>query len=101
MGMSAGLFGIINSSSALPLIFRLREPFYRERASHTYAPIVYSTSLAVVELPYLVVATVAFTTPFYFLVGMKNEAGAFFQYTFVMYLCALLFSARRAWAWAA
>jgi len=92
MGMSAGLFGIINSSSALPLIFRLRESFYRERASHTYAPIVYSTSLAIVELPYLVVATVAFTTPFYFLVGMKNEAGAFFQYTFVMYLCALFFT---------
>jgi hypothetical protein len=84
--------GILQSSNALPVVFRLREVFYRERASNTYAPWVYSTGLGIVELPYLFLCTVLFTLPLYFIVGFESNANLFFQYVMVLYIGAVLFA---------
>jgi hypothetical protein len=90
--MTTGFMGVLQASNALPVIFRLREVFYRERASNTFAPWVYAMTLAVVELPYLLICTILYVTPLYFLVGFDNSAESFFQYLLVMYLDSIVFS---------
>jgi ABC-type multidrug transport system permease subunit len=66
---AAGFLGVLQSSNALPVVFRLREVFYRERASNVYAPWVYTVALSLVELPYLFACSFLFVLPFYFLVS--------------------------------
>jgi len=90
--MTTGFTGVLHASNALPVIFRLREAFYRERASNTFAPWVYASTLAIVELPYVLMCTILFVLPLYFLVGFEYTAASFFQYLFIMFLEALLFS---------
>ncbi len=90
--MTSGFMGVTHTSNALPLVYRLRQVFYRERAANTFAPWVYSTTFGIVELPYLAVCVILFVTPLYWLVGFTPSAGSFFQYLFVMYLVAILFS---------
>jgi len=90
--MTVGFVGVLQGFNALPVIFRLRSAFYRERASGTFAPGVYSSTLAIVELPYVLFGVTLFVVPLYFLVGFENSAASFFQYLFIMYLEALLFS---------
>ena len=92
MNLSCGFVGLIHCFAALPIILRLREAFYRERSSQMYAPWVYSTSLALVELPFLFVSMLCFLVPFYWLVGFAASASLFFRFLLVDYLMALLFA---------
>lgn len=89
--MGAGFTGVIQSANAIPVVFRLREVFYRERSSNMYAPWVYSSAMAIVELPYLFVCICLFVIPFYFLVGFENNVDLFFRYLLVMYLNSIIF----------
>ncbi len=83
--MAIGFAGVINSDTALPVMYRLREVFYRERASNTYHHSVWSTLIGIVELPYVFATCVCFLIPFYFLVGFENNATKFFE--FLLSLC--------------
>lgn len=90
--MSVGFGGVLNSATALPVMYRIREVFYRERASNTYHESAYSIGLGLVEIPYVFVCTILFVVPFYFLVGFESSATAFFRFLFAFYLLALIFS---------
>lgn len=90
--MSVGFGGLLNSATALPVMYRIREVFYRERASNTYHESAYSVGLGIVEIPYVFGCTVLFVTPFYFLVGFESTARAYFRFLFAFYLLALIFS---------
>ena len=87
----SGNVGVLQCANALPIIFRLREVFYRERASNTYAPWVHSTAIGIVELPYLFACVSVFTIPLYFLVGLINDAEKFFQFLLTLFLVAIYF----------
>jgi hypothetical protein len=92
MALAGGLFGVVQSTSVLPLVVKLRESFYRERASHTYAPWVYSMAQGLVELPFLLISTLLFTTPYYFMLLLSDSADKFFQYILAMYLLSIVFT---------
>lgn len=89
--MAVGFGGVMNSDTALPVMYRLREVFYRERASNTYHHAIYSSLLGIVEIPYVFGTCVCFLIPFYFLVGFANDATAFFKFLFTLFLVALAF----------
>jgi len=90
--MGIGFTGILQSASALPVVFRLREVFYRERSSNMYAPWVYSSALGIVELPYLFICICLFVIPFYFIIGFEPNASLFFRFILVAYLNSIIFS---------
>ena len=90
--VGAGFLGFLMASNSLPIIFRMREVLYRERASHVYAPLVYANSLAVVELPYLAVCTFLYTIPVYFLIHFIYTGTLYFKFFLVFYLVAIFSS---------
>ena len=65
--------GILNFSSVLAMIGAERAVYYRERAANMYAPILYGTVIAVVELPYLLLSSLIFVSIFYFMVTITNR----------------------------
>ncbi|ELR10948.1 ABC2 type transporter superfamily protein [Acanthamoeba castellanii str. Neff] len=68
-----------------------RPPMYRERASRTYSSFIYLLSLIAIELPYILINTVTFVVPVYFISGLQYEAGKFWIF-FALYLLANLIS---------
>lgn len=89
--MTAAFNGVLHSATALPVLIRQRAVFYREKASYTYAPFAYSTSLAFVEIPYVAFASFLFVIPYYFMVGFPAEARLFFEYYLFHFLLSLNF----------
>ena len=92
LNLSCGFVGLIHCFATLPVVFRLREVFYRERSSSMYAPFVYSTALAVVELPFLFVSLLFFALPAYWLIELEASATLFFRFLLVVYLSSLFFA---------
>jgi hypothetical protein len=56
----------------------MRAVYYRERAAFAFAPWIHSSSLFVVDVPYLIVFALIFTAISYFMVGLYNDAGTYF-----------------------
>lgn len=83
--------GYTVGSSAQPVIFKLREAFYRERASNTYAPFVYALATMLAEWPWAALSTALFCTPLYWMVGLAASAASFFHFLLVCFLVALVF----------
>lgn len=92
LNLSCGFVGLIHCFATLPVVFRLREVFYRERSSSMYAPWVHSTALAVVELPFLFVSLLFFALPAYWLIELEPTATLFFRFLLVVYLSSLFFA---------
>jgi hypothetical protein len=92
LNLSCGFVGLIHCFATLPVVFRLREVFYRERSSSMYAPFVYSTALSVVELPFLFVSLLFFALPAYWLIELEASATLFFRFLLVVYLSSLFFA---------
>lgn len=83
-----GFVCTMHVSYSMPFVLRMRAVFYRERASNTYASWVYSTCLGIVELPYLLVCTLIFVIPYYWMIGFAASAEQFFHFILVMFLVA-------------
>ena len=77
---------IINLNTTVPVVFRNRAVFYRERSSGTYPPAVYPLSNLLVEILWSAFFALVFVAINYNLVGFKAEARPFF----VSYLATLL-----------
>ena len=90
--VAVGFVSVMHVSYTMPFVLRMRAVFYREKASSAYAAHVYSTSLGIVEIPYLVALTLTFTIPMYFMIGFERSAGAFFQFNLVLFLIGMYFS---------
>lgn len=75
--MAACFPSTMHLQTGAPVVMRARAVYYRERASNYYSSFVYSTALALVEIPYVVCSSIIFSLPFYFMAGYEAEAGTF------------------------
>ncbi|BDA47962.1 ABC transporter G family member 36 [Coccomyxa sp. Obi] len=80
--------GMFNLMNVLPIVGFERGVFYRERAALMYAHLPYISSVAFVELPYLLAQVLVFVPISYFMIGFKLSAASFF-YFFLMFLLDL------------
>jgi ABC-type multidrug transport system ATPase subunit len=95
--------GVVGMQNVLPVAFSDRPAFYREQQSEMYSIILYSLVYFLVEIPYVTLASLSFTLPFFFIVGFQhvgNVTAKFFWYwlfqglfTFVMVYFGQLFAA--------
>jgi len=69
--------GIVAAFTGIPNYAHLRNVMYRERAAGLYPAAAHALALAATELPCAALCGVAFTLPWYFLVGYQPAAGAF------------------------
>ena len=53
--------------------FSERPAYYREKQSDMYSPFLYVASNTLVEIPYIIIATLLFTLPFFFIVGLDSD----------------------------
>lgn len=95
--------GVVGMQNVLPVAFADRPAFYREQQSEMYSVILYSFVYFLVEVPYITLASLSFTLPFFYIVGFQhvgNATAKFFWYwlfqglfTFVMVYFGQLFAA--------
>jgi len=78
--------GILNMVTVLPVTFRERSVYYRERAAQTYSSRAYMFSIFCVELPYLVFTVSVFVLIMYFLIGLHTELLGYFLLVFWLYV---------------
>jgi ABC-type multidrug transport system ATPase subunit len=88
---TAAFNGVIHAANALPVIFRQRAVFYREKSSQSYAAGAYSAQLFIREIPYIAVASMLFLIPYYFMSSFKNDSGVFFAYWFGQFVSSMAF----------
>lgn len=68
-----GLFcGVLAMMMIIPVISAERPVFYHEQQSRMYSVFVYAAAQFLIEIPYLMAASLAFTLPFFFIVGFDN-----------------------------
>lgn len=80
--------------------FSERPAFYREKQSEMYSPFLYVASNTLVEIPYIVISSLLFTLPFFFIIGLHDAGGGdnifgrFLWYWVFMglLLCSLVFA---------
>eukprot|EP01034_Spumella_vulgaris_P025560 gene25560-biopygen22067 len=65
--------GYIACTFVLPVMLAERPAFYREQFSEIYDEKLYVLAATLVEIPYLLLSTVMFTIPFFFLVGFDKD----------------------------
>jgi hypothetical protein len=87
--------GVVGIMTVQSVVFAERPAFYREQFSEVYDVGLYSLATAWVELPYLLVSSVLFVIPFFFIVGFDQDGVAqkfFFYWLFQgLYLCVMVF----------
>jgi len=64
--------GLVSMVSVIPVSFAEREAFYREQSSGMYSPVLYTITASIVEIPYIMVAALTFTLPFFYIVGFDK-----------------------------
>ena len=87
--------GVVGMMTVQPVVFADRPAFYREQFSEVYDVSLYSLAGALVELPYLLLSSILFVIPFFFIVGFDKDGVAekfFFYWLFQgLYMCTLVF----------
>lgn len=87
---TAGFGSVIVGTSSAPVLAKDRSVYYRETAGMIYRSFAYSLSLAVVNLPFLMFTSVVFVVPFYFMIGFRTTAAAFFKFLLGHHLLAMV-----------
>eukprot|EP01038_Epipyxis_sp_PR26KG_P010860 gene10860-14577_t len=65
--------GVVGMQAVLPVTFAERPAFYREQQSEMYSVAIYSLVTCLVEIPYLMLSSLCFVLPFFFIVGFHQE----------------------------
>jgi len=80
--MTTLFVGVIGMMSVQPVMFAERPAFYREQFSDIYDVKLYTLALTLVEVPYLLISSVCFLIPYFWLVGFDKGpvADKFFWY---------------------
>lgn len=73
-------FAIVSLNTLLPVLFRERAVFYRERFSAMYRPEAHALSYAIAEVPWLALSVLLCITPLYFMVGLPPKAAGYWFY---------------------
>jgi len=71
------------------IIFQ-RDTYYRERAARTYRSFTYLFGLFFSNMPFLIVYTLLYSIPVYWLVGFQQQPDKFFLFLLIMLLSLLL-----------
>ncbi len=77
--------GILALLQVIPVMIAERPAFYREQQSRMYQVWIYAFTTFLVEVPYVLVTSLAFTLPFFYIVGFDNvgnKTQKFFWYWF-------------------
>jgi ABC-type multidrug transport system ATPase subunit/ABC-type multidrug transport system permease subunit len=86
------IFSAVTScTTALPNFFATRPTFYREKAAKYYAPTFWALCQLTIEMVFSIPSLIATVIPVYFMVGLENDAGVFFQYCLATYLLILVY----------
>lgn len=74
--------GIVGLQIVQPVIFSQRPSFYREKYINIYDVKLYTIAHTLVEIPYLVISSILFLIPFFFIIGFNNGdvTAKFFYY---------------------
>lgn len=64
--------GVVALFMGVPMAFSDRDVFYKEQQSRLYSVGVYAFCMFLIEIPVLIVSSLAFTLPFFFLVGLRS-----------------------------
>ncbi|KYQ91325.1 ABC transporter G family protein [Tieghemostelium lacteum] len=86
------MFGGMAGISVIPVVNTERAVFYREQASGMYRVWIYLLSFIVVDLPFLLLAAIAYVIPLYFLVGLNLGASQFFYHLLNIYIVYINFT---------
>ncbi|EMS61936.1 Pleiotropic drug resistance protein 4 [Triticum urartu] len=84
--------GISYSSSVQPVVAVERTVFYRERAAGMYSALPYAFGQVVVELPYVLVQSLAYGVIVYAMIGFQWDVKKFCWYLYFMYFTLLYFT---------
>lgn len=88
--------GILAMILVQPVFAAERPAFYREQQSRMYSVWMYALTLVLIEIPYLLVSSLAFVLPFFYIVGfdyLGDTTQRFFWYWFFnfLYQASMLF----------
>ena len=87
------MFGsVTHSSSSLPGKISDRAVFYRETSSGMYWPTLWAIATLLCDILWCIPGSLILQIPMYFMMGLLNDASAFFKYFFAVYVFCLLFS---------
>lgn len=82
--------GILTIFMVIPMATKERGLFYKEQQCRMYSVPIYTLCMFLAELPGLLVGSLAFTLPFFYIVGFDNTSGnstqKFFWYWFFQFL---------------
>uniref|UniRef100_A0A8R7R5Q6 ABC transporter domain-containing protein n=1 Tax=Triticum urartu TaxID=4572 RepID=A0A8R7R5Q6_TRIUA len=84
--------GISYASSVQPVVAVERTVFYRERAAGMYSALPYAFGQVVVELPYVLVQSLAYGVIVYAMIGFQWDTKKFCWYLYFMYFTLLYFT---------
>eukprot|EP00736_Rhodelphis_marinus_P013719 Rmarinus@m.4582 len=71
---------------AVSELIEFRNLFYRERAASCYTTFAYFSTLSALQLPPLIIASLAYSIPLYFMAGFKDEGDAFCYFLLDVFL---------------
>lgn len=74
----SSVLGVVAILNAMPPMFQDRAVFYRERSSGYYRSWAYFMATGLVELPFVTVMALLYSSIFYWLVGLKSSGFGFF-----------------------
>ena len=88
------LFALLNSAmgnfTELPAAFEGRNAVYKHLDAGMYPPLSYLVSVVMGFFPIMILETIFFSIPLYFLVGLADEAGRFFFFFLVLLITDLM-----------
>lgn len=84
--------GVTNSSSVQPVISVERMVVYREKAAGMYSALPYAFAQVVIELPYVLVQTIIYSSIFYSMAAFEWTAVKFLWYFYFLYFTLLYFT---------
>ncbi|XP_057729423.1 pleiotropic drug resistance protein 1-like [Arachis stenosperma] len=77
--------GVQNASSVQPVVAIERTVFYREKAAGMYSALPYAFGQVAIEIPYILLQTLAYGVIVYAMIGFEWAAAKFFWYLFFMF----------------
>ncbi|XP_015972150.1 pleiotropic drug resistance protein 1-like [Arachis duranensis] len=92
MYVAVMLIGNKNATSVLPVVTVERTVFYREQAAGMYSPLAYAFAQALIEIPHVLLQSIAYGVIVYAMIGYEWSVAKFFWYLFFMFFTFLYFT---------
>ncbi|XP_074319311.1 ABC transporter G family member 10 [Silene latifolia] len=83
-------FFLSGTTEGLPIFLQERRILMRETSRGAYRVFSYVLANTLVFLPFLLIVTLLYTTPVYWLVGLRPDVGAFLYFSLVVWMVILM-----------